>query len=445
MLDTKFVEEHKARLAEIAKITSNEVAEQAIKVAIEKHTEAVKADNGRQIASFAAQNDEAAHGEIDRDVITKSTRREDVIAFQKWSDDCYILRKILGRKGIDFRSTKKYQQGVRKHQPILKALYTTQVGGIYEWIPTEMSAQVIDAIAMERLVTGLFDTIDMPTPTYTPPTDLSDTEAYLLTEETTDDPTTGIKAGTFVSSSFSLTAKKLGLRFPISEEAVEDSITPILGRINARCVRAVARARENAILNGDITATHQDADVTTAMSYSAQRAWKGLRKHALANSLTVSFANNIPSDAYLMQVQLKMGKYGVNPKQQALILGMRAYIGARQNITAIRTADQWGGTDSAFRTGAFAVWGGVPVIVSELMKENLNASGVYDLTTQAYGSVLLVNRSAWVNGERRKITLKSTVNDMDQQKVICTWRGDFASIYGSAATSCALGYYVKVS
>ena len=87
---------------------------------------------------------------------------------------------------------------------------------------------------------------------------------------------------------------------------------------------------------------------------------------------------------------------------------------------------------------------GVPVIVSEFVRENLNASGVQDgiTTTKSYN--LCVNRNEWVMGQRMALDVEvddSIYRETYQRVVVGFMREDFQNV-GEASSNddTAIGY-----
>jgi HK97 family phage major capsid protein len=436
--------------AELDKAIDSKFSTEAIDTLMKKAMEKSKAlVSEKRENIFRAENDAVSFGSADKDIIRKSSSNEKVINFQRWNDEMYLVKKLMTRKyrsegmRYDLRKSKRYQQGVSQHREILKVIsglnnQTTNQG--YEWVPTQMSARLFDLVRLARRVPQLFEMIPMPTPTFTPPFVLTDLVAKKLAETTADDPTTRVAAGSPKTSSFTLTAVKMGIRVPYSDEINEDSIVAMEPLLTKQFAIAIASGQESCIIKGDITAKHMDSDVTA--SDDVNRCWKGLRKHCLANSYTTSAANNYLSDAYLMAAQVIMEKYGVNPLDQALLVSPRGYISGRQAITQIRTKDL--SDQATIENGIWTKWGGVPVIPTEFMQDDLDETGINQLTTKSYTAAVLVNHRAWVLGERRKVTIRAFEDVVNEQmNMTVTWRGDFQSIFGSTAKSASMLYYVK--
>lgn len=112
-----------------------------------------------------------------------------------------------------------------------------------------------------------------------------------------------------LTSSLTFNAKSIRALTRISKELNQDSIVPMVPLIQANLRRGLAEGLENALINGDITGTHQDSDITGATNVA--KAWPGLRKLALAN--------NYKTDAStwaletIRTMRKNMGVFGINP------------------------------------------------------------------------------------------------------------------------------------
>jgi HK97 family phage major capsid protein len=140
-----------------------------------------------------------------------------------------------------------------------------------------------------------------------------------------------------------------------------------------------------------------------------------------------------------------MGKYGVNPTKLALIVGISGYIqllGVKDSSgnPMVTTIDKYG-PNATIVTGELAKFDGMPVIVSEYIQENLNATGVYDGTTTTKTIMLMVYRDACIIGDRRSFTLKTDEDiETDQTLLVATQRMDFQPRLVTTEKFIGLGY-----
>ena len=208
---------------------------------------------------------------------------------------------------------------------------------------------------------------------------------------------------------------------------VEDALTAILPIIQEDMISTIVRGVEDAILNGDTAGTHQDTDTTAATD--RRKAWDGLRKAGLANT------PDDASDAILTAVMLRATRKlvtlrGVNPADLVYIVGVKAYVDLLSD-TNIQTVDKFG-TAATWLTGFISAVDGIPVVVSEFQREDLNAAGVDDGVTATRGVAMCVHRPTWKMGDRRMVTLKTDeIISTDQVDVVATVRKDFAEVLGS--------------
>lgn len=357
--------------------------------------------------------------------------------FQESSDDLYLLSVLLKKPANELNY---YETFIQKAGIFRKALDTQEAGGGAEWVPTQMSRQLIERVELERKVASLHGRIPMPTSPYEPPVVTTKPTAYLLGESTGDSPTK-IKATQGGTGKFTLRAVKLGARVLFSEELSEDSIIPVLDWVKSDIAAALAEAEENATINGDDSDTHQDSDVTD--TNDARKAWKGYRKLALANDETkVDLATfNLTG---LRSLRKAMKKYGIRVNNLAYVVGVSAF---HQMVdwTEVRTVDKYG-PKATVLTGELGKVDGIPIIVSDLIREDLDANGVYSGPGNSKTVVFCVYTPGLKYGDRRKVTIKTKEDiEVDQQILVATQRLDFKPVRTVSGTDPAvvIGYNIS--
>jgi hypothetical protein len=386
-----------------------------------------------------------------------------VSRFQEASDGLCLLGALLGQPGVNpepaMRATRYYTDvyvpARTEAQEFVKAAAmdsATGEGG--DWIPTEMSARLIELIRLEGGVANLFEMIPMPRSPYEFPTFLSKITGFKMTEQTTDAPTK-ISVGQpgTVSSKFTLTAVGIGSRMLTSRFLEEDSIVPILGLLERQLAIALTEAREDAIINGDTAGTHQDNDTDGGAADLAAKSWDGLRKAGLAKTAKLALGGKIDSDAQwragIAKIRGLMGKYGVNSSKVGLILGPQVASGQVPYIEAFRTLEVFGALATNI-TGQFGVRGpdGFTRVVSEYMREDLASTGVNTVGgPNTLAACLLVNKMAWFVGQVRNITLQRLVElyaESDQDAIVATARWAFGTPYAAADNHTAYLYNITL-
>lgn len=238
-----------------------------------------------------------------------------------------------------------------------------------------------------------------------------------------------------------ITAVTYSSLVPFSYELAEDSIVPLLPHLQGLLATAAADAMEDVLLNGDTTATHMDSD-TNAVSKAAPKYAKGLRKYALAGSLTVDAATGGLSLTNIKAALKLLGKWGVQTTDVAFVVGAKG-INDIRGMSDLITVDKAGGRATLFNGAVVDTLFGSPVIISGRCREDLNASGVYDGTTTTKGSFVMFNRNAFWMGRRREFTVEIERSPTSQKtNVVASFRRGFSPSETPSASisTVVLGY-----
>jgi len=371
------------------------------------------------------------------------------------NDMCYIMgmmKSIASQKGSH---PETYTQSVRKlasfkllqaeidmRPELRKALNTQTDGEGQDFVPTGFSAQLIDDIRIELKVAGLFPSITLPGKEGSTEYPLRGARqrAYIIGEPTSDSASK-IAAGTVPTDKVSFSPKTHGLRMLFSYIMDEDSAVAVFPLVREELVQAIVDAYEDAIMNGDITATHMDSDVTAAND--VRKSFYGLRYHAYDSGSGYGLIDiSTLSTAALRNQKKKMGRFGVNPSQGAWITGYSGFI-QMLGLTEVITMDKFG-SKATVLNGQLASFDGSPVVVSEFMRQNLNASGVYDGTTMTKTGIIYANRKAFYGAEKSGGLMVETDRDIETQQniTVASRRVDFKQVNtpGSTEETVSMGY-----
>ena len=376
----------------------------------------------------------------------------EVREFQEIADNMYILGTLLK---VDPRQT-EYCREVAMRNPIMRKSLDTSAGAA--WIPTDLSASMHEKVRLQLRVAALHSRINMPTNPYKLPIEGADATAYLVSErgDIDDDLTANLRvpaAGALQSSpaftALTLTAKKLGCRVTTSAELTEESIIPILPELSRKLALAMATAQEDALVNGDTTSPHMDDDVTA--STDRRKAWMGYRR--LAKDVgTAYIANTTPFNvldvADLRKLRMKMGIYGLNPRNLTIVtggVGFNKLLSLKDgtNPSPIMTLEKYG-PQATIITGEVARVDGIPIVLSESVRENLNhGDGTWDGLTSDATCLILVNNEQFLFGDYRATTLKSReIIETDQSTLVVLQRLCFSS-WASTATNVGVLYDIR--
>jgi HK97 family phage major capsid protein len=375
-----------------------EAVENKNKEAAEKASQDVmkNAPKGNRLTEFPIENA--------NDLVTlhKSFSKDpNVVEFQKRADDLFIVSKILG---IDPRQSKLYKDLWEPVSELRKAMTTASSGAGAEWIPTGFSADLIAKVELALKVAALHPRVKMPTDPFKIPALTGFSTAKLGSE------TTAPTASSLTTANIVLDAKKLITYVPLSYELEEDSIIAVLPLIKDDIVKALARAQENAAINGDDSTSHMDSDVSNAED--VRKAWKGYRKLAIS-SAKIDCAGGVTRDK-LRALRKALGKYGIDQNELAWVVGISVY-NQMLSLPEVITVDKYG-PNATVLSGELAKFDGIPVIVSEYVREDLNATGVYDGTTTSKTIAILVRQDAFVFGDRRDVLIE-TFRDIKAQSI----------------------------
>ena len=357
--------------------------------------------------------------------------------FQTTVADMLVFGALTAKRGSTANSADLFN--VARAHPHMKARWdrvmramdvdTTAEGGT--WVPTGIGADLHEKVRAAGRIAPLFGRIDLPTNPWKWPIEGADATAYRVGEPT-GDTETKVTASTPGTGAATFDAEIFGARTLFSRSLDADSALAILPYARGKLVQAFVDAEEKAILDGDSDGSHQDSDVSGTAD--ARTAWDGLRKRALANASS-DHSNAALSVAGLRTTRALMGKWGLDPMQTVYIVGVSSYYDLIGD-SEVTTVEKYGG-QATILNGELARVNGSPVIVSEHVRENLNASGVHDGITTNRSYALAVNRGEWVMGQRMALDIEvddSIYRETFQRVVVGFQREDFQNV-GDASTN----------
>jgi len=371
-----------------------------------------------------------------------------VLDLKKDVDVCRMTQQILHGEPLDRDERQSHVKGMLDSYygknvlaPKLKAFGSTTPGAGDEWVPTALSTQYIEEYELERKVAQLFRQVNMPSNPYDLPVQAGTTKARIQAESGS------LSGSNFGTSKIQFSATKLTEFYPLSEELNEDSAPDILGLARSEVVESEIRAVEAAILNGDTTGPHMDADIAAGGADLSEKAWKGLRKLALENSANgslVDFLGAAPTITKYRAMRQAMGKFGVNARELCWLVSTKGY-NQMLALDEVTTVEKFGPMATILQ-GALAALDGIPIVISEYMRDDLDATGVNILPGDALSSAMLVNHRRAFFGVRRPIRVKAVMNPTppnDEWLVAAWWRGDFQAHAQSASeVSIVLGHNI---
>lgn len=301
-----------------------------------------------------------------------------------------------------------------KNNFFMKALTYDGSASGQEFIPTKYSAEIIRAVYEKSWHRRVFNTYVMDKlkeriPRFTKRWDAT----YLNSSITSTDPANQIPLESTASSTdyLELELKTLAVNLMIDNKFLTYNANPQVEQLlKEDLANALFEAEMNAIINGDTAGTHQDSDVTSATD--PRKAFDGLRKVA---TTTVDAGNAAFSFTHLNKAIKALGRYARGQYENlALIVSPTAAQHVREWAEVV-TMEKFGPNATVVK-GEIGKVMNISVIETDFVREDLNASGVYDGTTTDRTEAILVNTKEVFLGVPRYVERTLQVKKWDDAR-----------------------------
>jgi HK97 family phage major capsid protein len=133
-----------------------------------------------------------------------------------------------------------------------------------------------------------------------------------------------------------------------------------------------------------------------------------------------------------------MVRYGVRPENLAFVTsisGFNSLLNLKDSSgnNLVVTLEKYGGL-ATILSGELGRVYGIPIVVSEYVRADLNATGLYDATTTTKTEIILVNKKCMIYGDRRTMKVKVAEQiQTDQTILVATMRKAFSAVYPPAS------------
>ena len=365
------------------------------------------------------------------------------------NDACFILGLSKAQRDGNLANYAKYVQDtdtykmlnyeLKANKLFAKALNTDDGA---DWVPTAMSAQMIDDMRLGLKVAAQFPLITMParSGSFDVPNLGSRRSAYLIGESTSDS-SDKIPTATPPADKTTFAAIKHALRMLVSYEMEEDAIISMLPLMRSEITQALADAEENAIINGDNSTTHFDTGYSMAAN-DVRKSFKGLRYYSNSTNGAARVDISTLNTTNLRSIRKAMGRFGGQDMNDMFWLtSISGYI-QMMNNSDVLTFDKYGSMFT-LNSGELGRFDGSPVIVSEFVSQELNAVGTYDGTTVTKTAIMLVSKKAfWRAYKGQMLAEQERDIDVQQHKVVMSHRLDYKRVWtpGSSEDVVGCGY-----
>jgi HK97 family phage major capsid protein len=287
--------------------------------------------------------------------------------------------------------------GIALTPDLEKALVSGDTG---DFIPEEFANEFIDLVREKNWTRDLFTTINMPSATFFIPKITGDSSTFYVSTEAT--APTETKPTYAAAGSVRLDAIKLMGYVQVSNETDEDSRIAMMPIIKNSMAESMARAEEEAILNGQYRAFG---------ATDPRSAFKGLLKLAEDAGQTI-VGDNGNLVKTIENARLKLGVHGRNVGE--LVYMVNPYTGSQyRQLEQVLTVDKYGPNATILRGEVGKVMGMTIVENFYIPEDDTDATTLNAPANATKGNALMVNVKSPLIGDRRKIKF-------DQDKVVST-------------------------
>lgn len=324
------------------------------------------------------------------------------------------------------------------------------VDGLVDFVVPGFSTQLMTEIFLNLQLAGMFGRINMPASTYTFPF----APGRIIAQAGLEGQT--VAKTLVVDSKLTFNANKIMSIVELTDELDQDAIIPALNLLRSQLIGGFALAQDTMCFNG--CKTDANLYVNGAVdTVDCRKLVDGIRSTAMAGG--VKFDVNTATNKYcgteaIRAVRALMGKWGVSPKDLALIVSIADY-NKLLNEPAYQQLYSYG-ANSVILTGELGRIDNIPIIVSELVPQGvsvvdsaaapagLTTAGKHDRTTTANNTktcFTLVNKGGFMWGDRKEFSLELWRNPLNQTtNLIGSQRLEFKNITSAAGKPCGVGY-----
>jgi HK97 family phage major capsid protein len=372
------------------------------------------------------------------------------VEMKRLANDRMMVRSML----VGDKSTPKLDLAIARHLAVAPRSIAAQIskanfdgaGVGAELIPDQFLAQLHMKFEVPTVVRSLFNEVQMTSNTMLAPRIDRGGRPYIKGTVTSDNPAL-YPVSTVQMGQAQITAKGLATRYILDEELIEDSAVLLLPAMQRMIAKDMRDALEDAIINGDATATHQD-DIANwnirerwgasglGGSNDHRRLFTGLRAASFDKSTTLDLSTSLDKSK-MLQLIAKLGEYASSDK--VLIVSPEALYENLFGLDEVITIDKFG-PQATILTGQLASIFGMPIVVSRFMSADLAATGKYTGSGSTTG-MLCVSRESWNIFARRGIQIAQEQDiTSGAYNMVATERLTFDSLDASTVKNVAFGF-----
>jgi len=386
---------------------------------------------------------EALQAEVDAGFAERKTKVDGILTakldteVRKRASDLHLLSVITGKNVMEIAGFDDVKEVAERAMIPRLPSAVTGATELPNWLAEQFANDLLERVQVLANAEALFPKYTMPanTEVFSIPQKTDNTKAYLIA------PAADAVESALTSGKVSFQTKRLITFAIVSDQASDETVLALLEVVKQDIAESLVKAMENAIINGDTATTGNiNGDAVGADAKDQTKAFDGLRKLSTGNTVTFGAT---PTYANIVKMRKQMGNYGVALDNLVYIVSPSTYF----NLTLLPellTMDKYGDRATVV-TGEVAKLGGIPVIVSEYVGENLTAAGIVDDTTPGTASIiLLVNKKFFAVADRGAVGFEQDRSIRTTSDMFIGYRDiDFKKLYSSTQVSC-LGLDVRV-
>lgn len=302
--------------------------------------------------------------------------------------------------------SKECLKSVPRYQDLTSAMKAFNVTDFDQFIDQVQARFFFEEYELPLMLADQFDQLPMTGPTVRVPGSLGLLEGTMETDDAVFSPQFNTQ------SSYLVESKNNVVHTLVTQDLLDDSSPAIIDKIRKEVLRGIGRSFERAILDGDDTGAHIDADTQAGPANLFTKAFKGLRQRIFAaealigaGSLVYDNLGAVPSKDTFSEILKRLKGQGSDKTDLAYIMGTATshdlVTGA---IPELFTAFAFGGLASNV-TGQVPPVFGVKGVESQYVREDLAATGkaiAVPATTLSYLMIVQKSRYAsWVRQATR--------------------------------------------
>jgi len=363
-------------------------------------------------------------------IVEKQDTPETLKELQTRGANAYLFQRITGKELSD------------------KVIATRAINptDLPNWLAEQFKNDLVERMTLLANVEGLFPKLTIPenVETLSIPKKKGALRAYLIA------PSQDAINSAIASDKVSFKAKALMTLTATADQTNDEVILATMEILKNDIAESLVDAMENAIINGDTTAGDGNINGSTIGNDNNDqlKVFKGIRKiteerDASGLSSKLDFGGTINLEK-LVSMRALMGKESVKTSDLVYVVSPITYhkLLRPSVLPEMLTVDKYGAKATVI-TGEVAKIEGIPVLVSEFVPTNLDATGKYaddgDKTV-----ILLINKKMFSVASRGAAVFEADRNIVNRTNILTGFRDvDFQSLTeGLGVVSSVIGYNI---